>query len=305
MPLRKKATNSLIWLGLLAPLALYGTNIARRPHLDELAPQPLFQGITYSRRVQQQPRPQILHIIEIDLAAPGIEPLVTPGAPDTVANNSSTTLTQAQKTSEFVESQGVQLAVNGNFFYPFREVTPWNFYPHSGNRVNSVGIAVSDGNLVSEQLKKWPSLCFRSDWAEIRADGTCKDGLQAVAGKTLMLSNGKPTEDVKQQIAEKTPKPYPFNIAALDATGTRLWLILADGKQPLYAEGITLEESVELLQELKVDTALRLDGGGSTTVAMATDTGARILNIPIHTKIPGRQRPVANNLGFFANPLTP
>lgn len=303
----KKATNSLIWLGLLLPLALFGVSVFRRPSRDAISSQPLFQGITYSRQVKQQPRPQIVHIFEVDLTAPGVEPLTTPGFPGSVANvyNEIPEETLAERTSEFIESQGVQLAVNGNFFYPFREVTPWNFRPHSGKRVNLVGIAMADGKVVSKPQEDWPSLCLRTGQATIRIEGDCDNGVHAVAGKLLMVENGIPTEKATQKIAEEAPKPYPFNIVALDATGTRLWLILSDGKQPLYAEGITLQEAIELLQELGVETALQLDGGGSTTAAINTPTGPKVLNVPTHTKIPGRQRPVANNLGFFANPIEP
>ena len=94
-------------------------------------------------------------------------------------------------------------------------------------------------------------------------------------------------------------------IAALDLSGARLWLILSDGKQPLYREGVMLQEAVNLVQALGAVTAVRLDGGGSTTLAIATDTGPHILNAVIHAKVPGQERPVANHLGFFADPLQP
>ncbi|MBX2865728.1 MAG: phosphodiester glycosidase family protein [Leptolyngbyaceae cyanobacterium MAG.088] len=304
----KNVNNSLIWLGLLLPLILYGINVFRRPSRVAIAPKPLFQGITYRRQVKQTPRPHIIHIVEIDLTAPGITPLVTLGYPGAVPGDSYNRIpeeTLAQRTSEFVETQGVQLAINGNFFYPFREVTPWNYGPRPGKRVNSVGIIMSEGKLVSKPEEKWPSLCLMERRAEIRADGTCEDSLQAVAGQTVLLENGEQTEAVTQRLAEEGIRPYPFNIVALDATGTQLWLIQTDGKQPFYSEGITLPEATDLLQELGVETALRLDGGGSTTMAISTPDGPKVLNVPAHTKIPGRQRPVANNLGFFAKPLVP
>lgn len=305
MPPWKKVTNSLIWLGLLLPFALYGLQISQRPSRSAIAPKPLFQGITYSRQIKQQPRPQTVHIVEIDLTAPGLKPLATPSQSGAVAYEGKTvpTETLAQRTSDFVETQGVQLAINGNFFYPFREVTPWNFYPHLGDGVNTIGIAMSDGKLVSPPQENWISLCLMDGQAEIRADGDCRHSLQALAGKMVVLENGAPTEAATQQIAKDGAKPYPFNIVGLDTTGTQLWLVLVDGKQPLYSEGMTMEEVLDLLQELGVETALQLDGGGSTTVAMDTPSGAKVLNVPAHTKIPGRQRPVANNLGFFAEPL--
>jgi hypothetical protein len=54
--------------------------------------------------------------------------------------------------------------------------------------------------------------------------------------------------------------------------------------------------------ELGAYKALNLDGGGSTTLVVADSGGTRSLNSPIHTRIPMRQRPVANHLGFYARP---
>jgi len=82
-----------------------------------------------------------------------------------------------------------------------------------------------------------------------------------------------------------------------------LWLILGDGKQPLYSGGITLREVAALVQGLGAEIAIRLEGGGFTTLAIATKNGPRILNAVIQAKVPGQERLVANHLGFFANPL--
>ena len=50
---------------------------------------------------------------------------------------------------------------------------------------------------------------------------------------------------------------------------------------------------------------MNLDGGGSTSIAIDDGRGGvRLLNSPIHTRIPWRERPVANHLGVFAEPLT-
>ena len=156
--------------------------------------------------------------------------------------------------------------------------------------------------------------------AVIHRGGDCQNGTQqAVAGILMLVENGQPTEAVQTQIANETPKPYPFNIAALDATGTRLWLVQTDGKQPLHSEGMTLEEVTAFIQELGVDTAVRLDGGGSTTMAISPHspnpptatstsnhtTAPQVLNVPSHAKVPTQERPVANHLGFFARPLEP
>jgi len=88
---------------------------------------------------------------------------------------------------------------------------------------------------------------------------------------------------------------------ALDREGRRLILIAVDGRQPNYSEGVTLAELAEIVIEHGGDTALNLDGGGSTTLVMEGKSGEPILlNSSIDNRIPGRERPVANPLGIYA-----
>ncbi|MEA5464706.1 phosphodiester glycosidase family protein [Leptothoe sp. PORK10 BA2] len=322
MPRWRQTKESVIWLGLLMPLVLYGANSLYRPRPTNVVDQSLFQGIVYNRQVLNQPRPQIIHIIELDLTAPGLRPLVTPGYQGTALDPESQKKWESvgQRTSAFVKTHGLQLAINANFFYPFREVTPWNYRPRPNQLVNLAGLSISNGDQVSEVYADWPALCFTDQRAELNRDGNCPEEThQAISGNLMLLENGQLTEDVQTKIVSaEGDKPYPFNIAALDATGTRLWLIQTDGKQPLYTEGTTLREVTAIVQSLGADTAVRLDGGGSTTVAVSPQAGSahlptgtrqsenpQVLNMPGHGKVPGQERPVANHLGFFAQPLEP
>ena len=60
---------------------------------------------------------------------------------------------------------------------------------------------------------------------------------------------------------------------------------------------------VTLFRDLGASDAMSFDGGGSSTLAVAEGKGATVLNRPIHTGVPGRERPVANALLGFAAPL--
>ena len=80
-------------------------------------------------------------------------------------------------------------------------------------------------------------------------------------------------------------------------------MIVVDGKQPLYSEGVTIAELTGIVQSLGAYTALNLDGGGSTTLVMTKNGKPKLLNAPIHTKLPMHERPVANHLGFYADRL--
>lgn len=279
---------------LLVPILLYNIPYFLRP---ELSPESrsLFQGITYQREFRSTPRPVVIHVVQIDLKAPGIGIFVTPGTPTPDLRE-----TNARTTSEFVKEFNVQLAVNANFFYPHSEVVPWDYYPRSGDRVNNVGTVISNGKAYSEPDSKFPALCFAANnRAQIMENGTCPVGTAyAVAGNTLLLKNGKPI--VKNQEEWKQDKSYARVVAAIDKKGEKLWLIVVDGKQRLYSEGFKLNEMTEMVMQLGADTVLNLDGGGSTSLAMLSPSGAKLLNAPIQNKIPMQERPVSNHLGFYA-----
>ena len=96
---------------------------------------------------------------------------------------------------------------------------------------------------------------------------------------------------------------HPRTAVAVGAQSKTLWLIVVDGRQRNYSEGVTIGELADIVLELGAETALNLDGGGSSTLVMAGHWGPRALNAPFHTRIPMRQRPVANHLGVYALPL--
>ncbi len=62
---------------LLTLVLLYTLRLAQRPARTDQH-QTLLDGMTYERRALSEPRPLLVHIVEIDLAAPGVGLLVTP-----------------------------------------------------------------------------------------------------------------------------------------------------------------------------------------------------------------------------------
>jgi len=112
------------------------------------------------------------------------------------------------------------------------------------------------------------------------------------------VKNGQPVAQSQEE--RKQDKPYPRAVAAIDKTGHKLWFILVDGKQRLYSEGLKLSEITDISMQLRAETVLNLDGGGSVSFAVASPSGAKLLNAPIQNKIPMQERPIANHLGFYA-----
>ena len=132
---------------------------------------------------------------------------------------------------------------------------------------------------------------------QIIPTGMCPDNtVGAIAGNVTLETQSR------DSLPEPDP-PYARTIAATNTTGNILWLIVVDGKQPYYSEGLTLTEARDLLQEVGADVALNLDGGGSATLVAGLPSHPHILNAPIHSKWPMRERPVATHLGIYAQPL--
>lgn len=257
----------------------------------------LFPGILYQRVALSQPRPIMIHIVTIDLTTSGIKTLVTPRI-----STSPDMKIRARTTSEFVNEFDLQLAINANFFSPFYEKTPWNFYPKSGDLVNVVGRAISNGDDYSTANRNWPTLCFSvNNYARISGNSICPTQTRhAISGNLILVANGQAVT-----VPENTPfsqKPYPRTAVATNQQGDKLWLVVVDGKQPFYSDGVTLAELTEIMINLGVHRGLSLDGGGSTTLVVRPNSQTKLLNSPVHTLVPMRQRSIANHLGFSALP---
>ncbi|EAW37529.1 phosphodiester glycosidase family protein [Lyngbya sp. PCC 8106] len=281
---------------LLTPALFYLGLLLKRP-LPTAKQEQLFQGITYQRIRRSKPDPLMIHIVKIDLTTPGIELLVTPGEQGEDDQDIS-----AQTTSEFLQKHYLQLAINGSFFHPFYVHNPIDYYPNSGERVNIFGQAISQGKIYSIVNKGWSVLCISpKKKAEIYFDTCPKNTLQGIAGNLILIDQGQP---IKVKKFSDANQKFPRTAVAIDKTGETLWLILIDGRQSWYSKGVTLATLTNIIQELDgVETALNFDGGGSTTLVISEGTDTKVLNAPFHSRIPMRQRPVANHLGIYALPI--
>jgi Phosphodiester glycosidase len=275
----------LLGLPIVIPAWGYFHRPASQPLTLNLSP-----GATYERIIVTQPRPNIVHVAQINLTQPQLELLVTPGAIALDENELN-----ARTTSQFLTRYQQDFAVNASFFHKFHEGAPWDYYPMVGDRVNAVGYAASNGKVYSDgHVPTWPVVCFNAqNRVQILAQPNCPKGTQqGLSGNQLILNAGQPSTQTEPD------KAYPRTIVGTDATGQRLWLIVIDGKQPWYSEGMTIAETIPLLQKLGITTALNLDGGGSVSMVRSTPNGPQVLNAPIHNKLPMTERPIANHLGL-------
>jgi hypothetical protein len=108
----KTATGLGAWawrsgVALATPLAVLGLATSGVGFWYTHRPQPapesrkLFQGVSYAREVRQSPRPQVIHVVRVDLAAKGLRFFVTPDEP------AAGRMLRARATSEFLNEFGL------------------------------------------------------------------------------------------------------------------------------------------------------------------------------------------------------
>jgi hypothetical protein len=255
----------------------------------------LFQGVLYERRSQRRPWPMIVHVVTVDLRAPGIGLVTTPS--DRFQGHAF----RAQTTGDFLASVGAQAAINAGYFYMASASPPGESpepAPGVGDPVDALGFGASAGRRTSGGAPGYRTLAFDRQ-GRARIDDRVTSAYNAVSGMALSLA-AKPGERRGARAMEREPR----TAVALDATGDKLLLVVIDGRQPNYSEGATLDELAEIVRRHGGASAINLDGGGSSTLVVDDGQGRpRVLNSPIHLRVPGLQRPVANHLGVFARPL--
>jgi exopolysaccharide biosynthesis protein len=237
---------------------------------------------------------QVIHALRIDLQNPNIHLLTT----QPINNNylAESRETAGLKTSEFLVANGLQVAINANFFSPCCSQP-------SGSPMDLEGLAISNGSLVSSQEDAdFPAaMLFSSanvpsmipvNWPAAGTDGVAN----AVTGKYALVVNGT-------NVASNGAI-HPRTAIGYSADKRYLILITIDGRQPGYSDGAEDINTAEWMIRLGAYQAINLDGGGSTTMVVSDGQGgATLVNRPIHNNVPGLERVVANHLGVYALPL--
>ena len=198
------------------------------------------------------------------------------------------------RVSELVMASGgeVLAAVNGDFFTPEGE---------------PVGTEVVNGEV--RQVRSRPALAWQPGevpWMGLpRAEGDSvlslgwnlsrweADGAtQVLGGFPLLLHQGSRVGDLGvEERPSFSAARHPRTAVGYDADENLLWVIVVDGRQPGYSDGMTLPELATVFEALDVEEAVNLDGGGSTVMVLEGEAVSR----PSDS---GGERPVVNALAI-------
>ena len=91
---------------------------------------------------------------------------------------------------------------------------------------------------------------------------------------------------------------HPRSAVGIARGGRRLLLVVVDGRQKPYSDGMTLRELATLMRALGARDAINLDGGGSTTMVYADPASAGRLRIANHPSDSAGERPVGDALAI-------
>ena len=256
-----------------------------------------FAGISYYSETRTNP-PTRLFVAEVDLTNPELHLRVAPGGPDPDGPGKwQTTLMQPTK---IAAREKFDFVVNGDFFEARGvndgEGTNSAFRPDLWALVE--GPAVTDGKIWSTCTDARPSLVVHKNRSVTIQNLTHPnaDDWEVIGGNTMLVRDGI-------AVPHQNRAHHPRTAAGLDAAGTKLILLVVDGRKPGVAVGMSYDELAAEMLRLGCRQAVNLDGGGSSVMAIRNPITGKfhILNEPTD----GHERPVADVLGISVDKSEP
>jgi hypothetical protein len=253
-----------------------------------------FDGVVYRRIIHVVPRPMVIHVVTVDTKSKGISFLVTP--PD----SQSATPLNARTTTQFLEEFNVEIAVNGDRFFPWWSRSPADYYPHVGDSVTPFGFSASKGDVywlgdIGNEGGTPPTL-YISRRNVLSLNDRPNRVYNAISGERMLVERGEIIPGLNDEELD------PRTAIGINRNGRYLYILVVDGRQPFYSEGATFRDLAELLQKQGAYFGMAMDGGGSSTLVIRDRNGsAQMMNSPIDNYLPGRERPVGNHLGIYIN----
>jgi exopolysaccharide biosynthesis protein len=268
------------------------------PQVTQSGFSPLYLGVDYETASVPSnpattggaPTTSRAYIARVDLRAPGVALVTT--------SHSGSLDTTSETISQFAIRTRVRLAINANFFAPCCDAF--------SEPKTTIGLLVSEGNVVSPVTKDPTQseavlAIMRGNQAVIDQGPNIKvrQVLTAVAGSAIIVQNGKDISASSPNEGDPT-NPNPRTLVGLSDHGRYLYLVVIDGRVTGYSAGTTNAQSAALMLAIGCDSAVNLDGGGSSEMVRADVLGKPFI---LNTPSGGAERFDAAALGVYAQEL--
>jgi exopolysaccharide biosynthesis protein len=284
-------------------LVLFTSAVTRA---DDFPPHP-YPPVTYKHEEITSPVPQKIYVALIDLTNPVVHVRVSRGGadPDGPAGKWQTTLMQPTR---IAQREHFDVVINGDFFSMATgkdaEGVAAQKEFQGGVAALVAGPAVTDGKLWAPTTQ--PRAAFIVDGKNhpsvARIDSPPADATEVIAGSHILVKDGKNVAPPPEK-SSFTKGPHPRTAVGIADDGKTLVLAVIDGRKPGQAVGMSLRETAEVMLKYGCTSAVNLDGGGSSVLAIRDPQSHQmtILNHPSD----GRERAVANVLGVTVTPTPP
>ena len=229
------------------------------------------------------PRPIKIHYLKVALTAAALEVFAIPGDDPDGPGPAESRLTLPM---DLFRKYNALAAVNANAFagLPGDKASGPDWF--EGRAVDIHGTVVSGGKVISPMEDNRTS--FWLDVVQKPQIGTPASMAvveEAVADWfSLLLKDSRIIPDPADHAL------HPRTAAGFDNTRTWLLLIVVDGRQPGFSEGVSLHELAQIFQSQGCTQSVNLDGGGSS-IMLVREPGKdpRTVNSPsgkIHRPVP-------------------
>jgi hypothetical protein len=272
-----------------------------------------FLGVRHIHQTETSPRPLSIHVVEIDLGAPGVSFQVTPAGPEPRPIGSNPGWaglpmeTIRQTTRQFANSVGAQVAINASFFSA--ETIDGQLWSQNLGLTASNGHAYSPWETGAHNDNDFDdalNITQSNQAAFVKMPSSVPTGFETtpivplyntVTGSHRIIQSG-----VIRTITGGAGNPFGLTArtaVGLTAGNAKLLFMTVDTGSGV-SQGVTVPELAALMASHGATNAINLDGGGSTTMVMdlyGDGATAQLVNVPS-----GSERMVGVNFGVFALP---
>ncbi len=239
---------------LLISLSLGAQTVSAQDTLD-LFPEQKGSLMFWSRTLDT-PRPLKIHYLRADLTCRNLEVFTLPGNDPDGSGPAESELTSP---SDLITRYHALAAINANAFAGLRgtenDIRGW----YKNRPVDIQGMVVSDGKVVSPAQSGRTAFWLDTLRHTHIGDTDTQAVRQAVSDwSTPLLINNKIIPDSTVSIL------HPRSALGFDESGKWLLLMVVDGRQKGYSEGVSLHELAKLFKAEGCTQSINLDGGGSS-----------------------------------------
>lgn len=240
-------------------------------------------GLKYQLRELKEPRPNRVHILRVDFSTGKIKPAVVVGKDPDGDGPAETALTNPLKLA------------GGPSVLAFINTNPWDSFPDAngkknrrwfeGQPVDISGIAAAGGQIRSpaqtNATSVWVDRRGRVRMGRVPGAGRKKQDVpepdrvvEAMAGFQQIVKAGVLVPGAGGAV-------HPRTAIGVDRSGMVMWLVVVDGRQRQFSEGMNVHELGRQMLELGCWDAMNMDGGGSSVMGLVSGKeGLRVVNSP-------------------------